>query len=573
MAAHVIVCGLNSIGYKIFCLLRQQNALVVGINDQSLPDEPELTIGDQRLPETLFRAGIQSAHTLIITNNDDAINLDIVMQARLLNPQIRIISHLFNTNLGERLDQTIPEHTTMSVADIAAPIFVFAAMGNRAIGQLHLVQQTWPIYEEFIHAQHPWYQLSLQEIWDDRTRMLISYLTAEQEFNLVRAVSQKHQLQVGDRLIVGTLPLARVPETTWFRQFQQAINDRIERFGQQFRRLQQHGRSTPIAILVLLVTILIVTLTYTHLRSGKASIIDALYFSVGIITGVGGSEWMAQYASTITKVVTAIMMIVGAGVLGMCYALLNDLVLGSRFRQFWDVALIPKSNHYIICGLGGIGVRIATQLHAQGHEVVVIERDSQSRFLGMVRAQNIPVIVGDGTLSETLHSANLVQAAAFLTVASDDMINLEIALTAKNIAPKLPVVVRSQNPEQAQRMQQVFDFAAVLSPPELAAPAFAAAALGGKVFGSGMIGNSLWMAVSLLVTPAHPFCDRLIQEVAISTDLVPLYLETQGQTIHGEQLLKAKLQPQDILHLTIAATDLDQLWHIEKTVPKLFQDR
>jgi voltage-gated potassium channel Kch len=222
--------------------------------------------------------------------------------------------------------------------------------------------------------------------------------------------------------------------------------------------------------------------------------------------------------------------------------------------------LIPKSNHYIICGLGGIGVRIATQLHAQGHEVVVIERDSQSRFLGMVRAQNIPVIVGDGTLSETLHSANLLQAAAFLTVASDDMVNLEIALTAKNLAPKLPVVVRSQNPEQAQRMQQVFDFAAVLSPPELAAPAFAAAALGGKVFGSGMIGDSLWMAVSLLVTPAHPFCDRLIQEVAISTDLVPLYLETQGQTIHGEQLLRTQLQPQDILHLTIAATDLDRLW-------------
>jgi Trk K+ transport system NAD-binding subunit len=560
MATHVIVCGLNSIGYKIFCLLRQQNALVVGINDQALPDEPELTIGDQRSPETLFRAGIQSAHTLIITNNDDAINLDIVMQARLLNPQIRIISRLFNTNLGERLDQTIPEHTTMSVADIAAPIFVFAAMGNRAIGQLHLVQQTWPIYEEFIHAEHPWYQLSLQEIWDDRTRMLISYLTAEQEFNLVEAVSQKHRLQVGDRLIVGTLPLVRVLETTWFRQFQQAIDARIERLGQQVRRFQQHGRSTPIAILALLVTILIVTLTYTHLLSGKASIIDALYFSVGIITGVGGSEWMAQYASTITKVVTAIMMIVGAGVLGMCYALLNDLVLGSRFRQFWDVALVPKKNHYIICGLGGIGVRIATQLHAQGHEVVVIERDSQSRFLGMVRAQNIPVIVGDGTLSETLHSANLVQAAAFLTVASDDMINLEIALTAKNLAPKLPVVVRSQSPEQAQRMQQVFDFAAVLSPPELAAPAFAAAALGGKVFGSGMIGDSLWMAVSLLVTPAHPFCDRSIQEVAISTDLVPLYLETQGQTIHGEQLLKAQLQPQDILHLTIAATDLDRLW-------------
>jgi Trk K+ transport system NAD-binding subunit len=568
MAAHVVVCGLNSIGYKILCLLRQQNAQVIGINDAALPDEPELTIGDYRSPETLFRAGIQSARTLIIANNDDALNLDIVMQARLLNPQIRIISRLFNSNLGERLDQSIPEHTTMSVSDIAAPIFVFAAMGNRAIGQLHLVQQTWPIYEEFIHDRHPWYNISLREIWDDQNRMLISYLTADREFNLVEAISLDQRLQVGDRLIVGTLPQILTPEASWFKKRKQALDARVQRLGQQLWRFQQHGRSTPIAILILLVMFLIVALTYAYLLSGKASIIDALYFSVGIITGVGGPEWIAQYASTITKAVTAIMMIVGAGALGMCYALLNDLVLSSRFRQFWDVALVPKGNHYIICGLGGIGVRIATQLQAQGHEVLVIERDSQNRFLNMARAQNIPVILGDGALSDTLHAANLPEAAALLTVASDDMVNLEIALTAKNISPKLLIVVRSQNPEQAQCMQQVFDFAAVLSPPDLAAPAFAAAALGGKVFGSGMIGDSLWIAVSLLVTPAHPFCDRCIQEVAITADLVPMYLESQGKTIHGEHLLTAHLQPQDILHLTIAATDLDRLWQTMHAVSK-----
>jgi hypothetical protein len=92
--------------------------------------------------------------------------------------------------------------------------------------------------------------------------------------------------------------------------------------------------------------------------------------------------------------------------------------------------------------------------------------------------------------------------------------------------------------------------------------------LGGKVFGSGMIGDSLWIALSLLVTPAHPFCDRCIQEVAITADLVPIYLESQGKTIHGEQLLTAHLQPQDILHLTIAATNLDRLWQTMHTVSK-----
>jgi len=558
MTPSIIVCGLNSIGYRILCLLRQQNIAVSGVNDYPIPDEPDLTIGDMRAPETLFRAGLQSAQTLIVANNDDAINLDIVMQARLINPQIRIINRLFNTNLGERLDQILPEHTTMSVADIAAPIFVFAAMGNRAIGQLRLVQQTWPIYEEYIHFEHPWYNLSLRDIWDNRSRMLISYLTADREISLVEAMSLERRLREGDRLIVGTKPMRRNPQNSWLKQSKQAL-DTVHRLG-------QHGRFTSIGILVLLVIILIIILIYIQSLSGKIPLIDALYFAVGIITGVGGYEWIAKDASTLPKIITALVMIVGAGVVGICYALLNDFVLGSRFQQLWNVAIVPERDHYIICGLGGIGVRIATQLQSQGHEVVIIERDVQNRFLSIARAQNLPVIFGDATLPDILKTANLLGASALLTVTSDDMINLEIALTVKNLAPKMPVVVRSQNPERVQRMQQVFKFESVLSPPELVAPVFAAVALGSKVFGSGMIGDSLWIAVSLLVTPSHPFCGRCIIEVAIAADLVPLYLETKEQTVHGEELLKAFLHPYDILHLTIAAIDLERLWRPNITV-------
>jgi hypothetical protein len=43
----------------------------------------------------------------------------------------------------------------MSVAALAAPVFAFAALGNEAIGQLRLFNQTWPIYEEVIKENHP----------------------------------------------------------------------------------------------------------------------------------------------------------------------------------------------------------------------------------------------------------------------------------------------------------------------------------------------------------------------------------------------------------------------------------
>ena len=137
--------------------------------------------------------------------------------------------------------------------------------------------------------------------------------------------------------------------------------------------------------------------------------------------------------------------------------------------------------------------------------------------------------------------------------------NLEIALTAKGVAPKLPVVLRAQDAHFGTMAQKVFD-AMVLSPMELVAPSFAAAALGGKVLGSGMTANKLWIAVATLITPAHPLCGRGVKAVAMAIDFVPLYLETQHQTIHGWELLETFLSSGDVLYLTIPATHLDQLW-------------
>ena len=82
-------------------------------------------------------AGITEAHTLVIATSDDALNLSIMMQARVLNPQIRIINRFYNTNLGERLDQTLSNHLTLSVVGLAAPVFTFAALGTKQLAKLN----------------------------------------------------------------------------------------------------------------------------------------------------------------------------------------------------------------------------------------------------------------------------------------------------------------------------------------------------------------------------------------------------------------------------------------------------
>lgn len=169
MKPRIIVCGLGQTGYKIFSLLKQQGANVVGISNVPIPGESEtnLVVGNLRSPATLTAAQIQSAHTLVLATSDDALNLAILTQARILNPKIRIINRLFNHALGERLDRTLPDHVSLSVSALAAPIFSFAALGNKAIGQLRLHNKTWPIQEIVIDEDHPWYGLPLSDLWDD----------------------------------------------------------------------------------------------------------------------------------------------------------------------------------------------------------------------------------------------------------------------------------------------------------------------------------------------------------------------------------------------------------------------
>jgi len=552
MQPKIIVCGLGRTGYKIFRLLSQQGAEVIGISDRPMSDGSQsIVVGDPRQAQTLIHAGIREAQTLVLAHNDDALNLGILTQARVLNPKIRIVNRIYNQTLGDRLDQTLPDHVTMSVSALAAPIFAFAALGSKAIGQLSLYNKTWPIHEEIIGEDHPWLGYQLSALWEDPDRMLIHYLPARSEEDLVSAVVGGAVLQQGDHLILGTPPKVKSNRFSLFQKLRKAIAN--------LRQYQHHVRPMTFVLLALLMTICTATFTYVFVNF-DLSLVDALYFSVGMITGAGGKEEVAEFAPDWVKVFTAVMMVVGAGVIGICYALINDFILGSRIRQFWDATKIPNQNHYVICGLGGMGMAIARQLHQQGYEVVVLEANHENRFLRSARALGIPVILADASVSNSLRDAHISKAEALIAATSDDMINVEIALSAKAIKPNLSVIVRIQEASFAQSAQEVFDFDLVLSPTELSTHSFAAAALGGRILGNGMTDDLLWVALATMITPNHPFCGRQVKDAAIAVNFVPLYAESQGITIHGWPLLEHQLQPNDVLYLTIAANGLQKLW-------------
>ncbi|MBD2103875.1 NAD-binding protein [Leptolyngbya sp. FACHB-261] len=557
MEPRIIVCGLGHLGQSILQLLKAQNIAVAGITrnpprDLGLGlDLSQVRVGDYQSAEVLLSVGIQHAQTLVLAGSDDAINLRTLMQARILNPSLRIVNRLFNPGLGQRLDQTLSGHLSMSVSALAAPAFVFSILGNEAIGQLKLFGQTWPIHEVEIDEDHAWRGKTLRELWDDRTRMLVDYLPAGSQQNLVYSVLQGRRMRPGDRVIVGIQPETRNVRSSLRLQLRRAATSLAQLSTNQSQGLMW-------GMVALLATILLATLVYAS-SVLRVSPLDALYFAVGLITGAVVTDIGVATAPALLKLFTILTMLVGAAIIGVFYTLLNDFVLGARLNHVLEAARIPRKGHYIVCGLGGVGWQIVHQLHQQGHDVVVIERDERNRFLSSVRSLRIPVIQADANLGPTLQTANIQGADGLLAVTSDDTVNLEIALSARSLVSTLPIVVRSQTPRFSHMMQQVFHFTKVLNPVELTAPSFVSAALGGRILGSGMTVDGLWLAAAIVITPEHPFCNLQIQSAAIAVDFVPLYLDRPSRLVHGWDLLDAVLEAGDTLYLTIPASRLEHL--------------
>jgi Trk K+ transport system NAD-binding subunit len=85
-------------------------------------------IADARRPETLTKAGVTRADVIIPATENELTNLDIALDARELNPEIKVVMRMFDPDLARRIQKGFGIHTAYSVSALAAPVFAAAAM-------------------------------------------------------------------------------------------------------------------------------------------------------------------------------------------------------------------------------------------------------------------------------------------------------------------------------------------------------------------------------------------------------------------------------------------------------------
>lgn len=174
------------------------------------------------------------------------------------------------------------------------------------------------------------------------------------------------------------------------------------------------------------------------------------------------------------------LIIVAEGIVRFGVVLFNRKL---RLQEWTMVECASLANHIIVCGGGKVGYRVTLELERLKEQVVVIEKEASTVFLQDLQARGIPVVLADARFHKTLENANIAKAKALIATTNDDLVNLEAALGAKEMNPKIRVVLRLFDDTLAKKIEGSFAIPSI-STSNVSAPAFVAAATNRGVFHS-----------------------------------------------------------------------------------------
>jgi voltage-gated potassium channel len=183
---------------------------------------------------------------------------------------------------------------------------------------------------------------------------------------------------------------------------------------------------------------------------GQVSFVDVVYFTMITITTVGYGDIVPvtdRARMFDTFVVTPVRLFVWLIFLGTAY----DFLL-RRVWEKWRMRTLQRdlSGHVIVAGHGTSGTEAVSELIRRGkaRETIVVI-DPHADAVERAEAEGVVVLEGDASRNATLEAVQLAKASALIVAAGRDDTSILIVLTARRLAPELPisVVIRSEENE------------------------------------------------------------------------------------------------------------------------------
>jgi Trk K+ transport system NAD-binding subunit len=593
--AGFLVCGLGSLGQHCVVNLKTFGVPVYGVN-QTMPDQWEianfdhlidhLVIGDCRSSPVLEQAGVRHCRAVLLVTQDERVNLEAALTARVLNPQVQIVMRSHQQNLNDLLEQQLDHFIAFEPTQLAAPAFALEALGDTLLGYFTLEGHRFQVVRQRLQAGHPWCRhRPLHEI-NSRQRRLLSHhgISGDTTGRLpVSPSSLFHRwlpntrLQEGDEVILiecdsALTPSPSVPEEAKpliRRQRGQRLRQWLALWG-QWSTLKAGlwslwlggGRSSQIRQVAILCGAPVVALcllgTVLFKANAPAEVSHFEAFLLTFITLFGGYgdvyETLAEFDHPrLVQSFGVLITLAGAAFVGVLYALLTEKLLSLRFEFMERRPPVPERDHVVVIWLGRVGRQVINLLQELKQPVVGIMPHVADTDL----LPTVPLLTGD--IATALDRANLGTAKSVVAVSDDEIQNLELGLMSHRFNPHCRAIIRTYDQRFTDRVAQIFPFTQVICASAISAEAFAGAAFGEDVLALFRLHHQTVLVPQYTIEADDTLNGLLLSEVAYGYGVVPIWHQRPhhiGQAMPSEDTV---LHPGDRLVILASISGLHRI--------------
>ncbi|MDI6103862.1 NAD-binding protein [Actinoplanes sp. NEAU-A12] len=470
---HLVLCGADALVYTLAEELtnsRHRIRITVITPHRIRPDVPDLAqLGDlgvewlkaDRLDERAFReAGLTAASALALVMPDDMVNLHAALCAREVEANLRVVVRMFNTGLGQSVVRLFPDCAVLSDAEMAAPAFVAAALGEVA-----------PTH--FRRAGRTLYVAHRGDVPERLAVLTLTSAAGDGEVSVLPAEPKKAEAKPSDLVLAEAVGRPAGEDVT---------RKLLTRAGRRRRPLRTVGRALRaalsrklgIAVMITLATTLIAGLVLTTYDGEGKGLWKSVYMT--LLTAVGSSDVEID-RNPVAQAAQLVLTIAGLALIPLITAAVVDGMVNARLALTQGRIVGELSDHIVLVGLGNVGTQVLRQLTDLGLRVVAIDRAADARGIKTAQRRGVPVIVGDASAEATLRAASIDTCRALVVLSTDDTVNLQAALQSRVARPDLRVVLRLFDDDFAQRVESAFQINTSRSVSRICAPVFAAALL------------------------------------------------------------------------------------------------
>lgn len=203
------------------------------------------------------------------------------------------------------------------------------------------------------------------------------------------------------------------------------------------------------SIILLIITLFLVGTIGYHVIE-HLNILESLYMTIITVSTTGFME--VKPLSPIGRLFTIFLILAGLLFLFYAIGILNAALFEKNFfkERVMQKKIAALKDHYIICGFGRLGEKIAHELASQHRDFIVIEKESS-------RMENLAVnkylyIEGDATEDENLLKAGISDAKGLVATLDSDISNVFAVLSARGINPKLKIIARAEEESSRQKL-------------------------------------------------------------------------------------------------------------------------